>query len=86
MFEAHTNWRTPDKRRNHKGFYVGYKNKGAGQLPVKLKPSKGNKSEGKDNVLMQQAYKKCYKIERANHNRKAGAEWKRNKGMGALPK
>lgn len=89
-------WRTPDKRPGHKGYYTeGYANRGRGQQQGKGEPSvgpKGNKAKGKAKApadpatLKQRANKERHKSQRANHNRKAGAEWKRNKGMGALPK
>ncbi|EDO29006.1 predicted protein [Nematostella vectensis] len=50
------------------------------------KGTKGPKGSPPDaKTLRARAQKEKHKGQRANHNRKAGAEWKRNKGMGALP-
>lgn len=44
------------------------------------------KGKGQDSeVLKNRAWKDKHKASRANHNRKAGADWKRSKGMGPLP-
>lgn len=95
--EPQTIWRTPDKRPGHKGYYTeGYNNKGRGQqqrntnTPAEPKGDGKAKSKGKvpadPATLKQRANKEKHKAQRANHNRKAGADWKRSKGMGALPK
>lgn len=43
-----------------------------------------HRDSGQDSVRSRQA-KERHKGSRANHNRKAGAEWKRNKGMAGAP-
>lgn len=95
--EPQSKWRTPDKRPGHKGYYTeGYNNRGRGHQQGKSDPPappKGdNKGKGKGKVpadpatLKQRASKERHKSQRANHNRKSGADWKRSRGMGALPK